>query len=226
MKISEHLYKQGPNGYAMYKHKGNWRESAVIRNGQLKPISDCLFGITGTLNHGKNTLAGLLNQIVFEHSKTEFAFGDEPKRLLHKIFPMWTIQHFYDRELKETVCPFYGISPRIAMTTFATGWMREQISSSRWIAEVEKQISNRYGNAYGRAIITDVRFNNEATCIKDKGGIIVRIKDPRKPDAPEDEPSEAGIADSFVDIDIENTGTIDDLAEKITILKDLFYLPK
>lgn len=223
--MSNNLYKQGPNGYALYFAKGDWRESASVRNDQLKPIKEAMIGITGTLNHGKNTLASLIQSRLVDTKRKEMAFGDAPKAMLQTVFPKWTSAHFHARGLKEVICPIYGISPRAAMTTFATGFMRNSLGLSRhWINLVEEDMET-LDRKPEDVIITDVRFNNEAAWVKSNDGFIIRIRDPRKL-IPTEEESEQGISAMFVDYVIENDGSIDDIVDKLLILKPLYYLPK
>lgn len=222
--MNSKLYKNGPNGYALYNHKNEWRESATVRNEQLVPIEACMVGIAGALNHGKNTLADVLNTWLFKDKKQNVAFGAVPKQILRQVFPLWSVNHFHDRQLKEKVCPIYKISPRQAMTTFATDWMRNTLDKDFWIKRLELELENLYLGA-GQVVVTDVRFNNEAGYILKNGGIIFRINDPRK-QIPTDEESEAGILDEHVTVDIMNDGSFEDLIETVKSLRGLYHLPK
>lgn len=218
------LYKKGSNGYALYQTKGAWRESATVRNTDLVAVTDSMIGISGALNHGKDTLHELINEHSVDIPRYRIAFGDAPKRMLLAVFPMWTDDHFNDRTLKERVCPYYGVSPRKAMTTFATDWMRNMLSVRRWINEADVAI-HAAGLHYSEVTITDVRFDNEAEWVLSNGGVVVRLVDPRKP-INTDEESEKGISEHLITISIVNDGTLQDLVDKVKELKHLYFLPK
>ena len=79
-------------------------------------------------------------------------------------------------------------------------------------------------------IITDVRFPNEAQAIKDRGGIVIRVKRPLdrlgnsklpklKHTSVTQHPSETALDDYDFDYVIENEGSIDELIQKIKQLK-------
>lgn len=61
--------------------------------------------------------------------------------------------------------------------------------------------------------ITDVRFDNEAKAIKDKGGIIVQIN--RELNNKDTHASEQPIHDSYVDIVIDNSTDLEDLYDSL-----------
>ena len=68
-------------------------------------------------------------------------------------------------------------------------------------------------------IITDVRFENEAQAIKDRGGIVIRVNRPRKGLRQEGiyvtHPSETALDNWAFDYVIENNGSIAELVEKV-----------
>ena len=79
-------------------------------------------------------------------------------------------------------------------------------------------------------IITDVRFPNEAQAIKDRGGIVIRVKRPLdrlgnsklpklKHTSVTQHPSETALDDYDFDYVIENEGSIEELVEKVKQLK-------
>jgi len=68
-----------------------------------------------------------------------------------------------------------------------------------------------------RWIIPDVRYNNEAKAIKDRGGIIIKVE--RDVGITDTHASEKGISDEYIDIVIDNNGSMEDLVEEVkTIL--------
>lgn len=70
---------------------------------------------------------------------------------------------------------------------------------------------------YPKWIIPDTRFDNEAQAIKDRGGIIIKVQ--RDVDTTDTHASEKGVSDKYVDIVIDNNGSMEDLVEEVkTIL--------
>lgn len=70
---------------------------------------------------------------------------------------------------------------------------------------------------YPKWIISDCRFNNEAEAIKSKGGVIIKVE--RDLDNQDSHKSEKGINDHYVDLVINNNGSIQDLITEVKRLK-------
>jgi hypothetical protein len=95
-----------------------------------------------------------------------------------------------------------------------TEWARQYISRSIWIDHLPDEL----------AVVTDVRahgdsteFKNiEAKAILDRGGIMIKVINPRKDHlAIREHSSEVGIDDLYIDYVIINDGTLEDLQEKV-----------
>ena len=76
-------------------------------------------------------------------------------------------------------------------------------------------------------VVDDIRYNNEAKFIKDKGGIIIKVDRP----APElrkvpKHSSENGIDDKYIDFTIANDSTLYDLRQKAYSIGDMYGLAK
>lgn len=70
-------------------------------------------------------------------------------------------------------------------------------------------------------VITDVRFENEALAIKDLDlpkTTIARVRRETALTPAMDHPSEAGISDHLVDHEVDNTGSLEDLKDQVSIL--------
>lgn len=95
-----------------------------------------------------------------------------------------------------------------------TEWGRQGIHEEFWIAPYLPD---------SNAVITDVRghgdseehLNIEAKAILDKGGVIVKVYDPRKGSVVRTHTSEAGISDEFITYTIENDGDLELLEDKV-----------
>jgi hypothetical protein len=64
-------------------------------------------------------------------------------------------------------------------------------------------------------VITDVRFDNEAQAVRDRGGRVVRIVRPGLEPLPGEHASEIGVTDDLVDEVVMNDRTVADLHSRI-----------
>jgi hypothetical protein len=89
------------------------------------------------------------------------------------------------RKWREEVDPYwsakfgYTITPRTMLQQFGTNVCREHLNDNIWINCTEKKIQNNQKNKLD-TIITDVRFPNEVTMIRNAGGRVFCVK--RGPD--------------------------------------------
>lgn len=80
-----------------------------------------------------------------------------------------------------------------------------------------KPIDEQTAIMWGRTpnwIITDCRFPNEAQAIKDKGGVVIRVTRPGE-NLADLHPSETSLDNWKFDYLLENTGSINDLKDKV-----------
>jgi hypothetical protein len=137
------------------------------------------------------------------------------------------LDSFYDRDKKEKPVDPFGISPRRMAQLFGTEFGREMINEDCWLMVANKAIDcarnmadlNRCGDKeatlYRGAVISDIRYDNEAQWFKDRYNTeILRIHRDGV-DAVESHSSEAGISDSLVDCEVYNSDTIEFLLSGI-----------
>ena len=149
-----------------------------------------LVGITGKKGVGKDTVAGILSK---KYGLKHLAFAD-PIREVGKVLG------FTDHEMcvdKEAYNEIWRVSWRMFAQQFGTDFMREKMYRLGWIKLMNAKIEK-----YKNVVISDVRFDNEAEEIKEKGGIILRIDDGIESD--DKHQSEKGIKDEYVDVTIFN----------------------
>jgi hypothetical protein len=91
------------------------------------------------------------------------------------------------------------------------GMAGRQYDPAAWIKYVELMIEHETDP--GLIVFTDVRFQNEADYVRNKGGIIVRIVRPGQ--SAENHESELNQSAVAADIEIVNGGSIEDLHNKI-----------
>lgn len=178
-----------------------------------------LIGIHGAAGAGKDT-AG--NYLVTNYNFVKRAFATPIKQMLSAIGI-----HEPDRDAKENVMPEWGFSYRRAAQLLGTEWGRK-LHDEIWINAMQFEL--RMLALSGQSVvITDVRFENEASMIRAKGGIIIHLLD-RSYDTAADSvkptwwdrllgrrkhKSEAGIEVQPDDWIITNSGTLKDLYDKL-----------
>lgn len=120
-----------------------------------------IIGVSGKRGSGKDTLSNYLVERGFK--KVSFA---APLKAHVRHFFGWTEEHT-DGKLKEVIDPRWGVSPRQAM--IAVGQFYRQFDPLFWVKLA-------FSNIPENAVISDVRFINEADYIKSQGGIIARLE--------------------------------------------------
>jgi len=136
-----------------------------------------LIGLVGRKFSGKDTL-GLY--LIKKYSFTRLAFADSLKNACKIIFGFSDSQ--INGDLKETIDPFWGHTPREILQKVGTDLFRNKlsdlcknISSDIWIKNIERQLESIDTT---NIVITDVRFPNEVDFIKKHGGITIKITRP------------------------------------------------
>ena len=149
-----------------------------------------IVGITGKKGAGKDTAADIISK---KYRLKHLAFAD-PIREVGKVLG------FTDHEMcvdKEAYNEIWRVSWRMFAQQFGTDFMREKMYRLGWIKLMNAKIEK-----YKNVVISDVRFDNEAEEIKEKGGKILRILSFDESD--DKHSSEKGIDDKYVDIGIMN----------------------
>lgn len=171
-----------------------------------------LIGIMGKKGHGKDTAA---DHLVQNHNFTKMAFATPLKEVCRHLFG-FSDEQLYGN-LKEDHDPFWDISPRTAMQFIGTDIVRNKIgdivpkaknNNDFWIMCFEKRYDDKKN-----IVISDVRFENEANFILEKGGFIIKIvRDIKSTDT---HISEAGCNSDKIKYIIENNGTLEHLYGKL-----------
>lgn len=101
-----------------------------------------------------------------------------------------------------------------------TDWGRQKINESFWIEPFLPDSDT---------IVTDVRGhgdseehrNIEAQAVINRGGLVIRVVDPRKGAVVRDHASEAGIEEQYINYTIVNEGSLKDLEDSV---RDFLYI--
>jgi hypothetical protein len=197
-----------------------------------------IIGVCGFIGSGKDTIADYL---VGFHGYRRDSFAGTLKDAVAAVFG-------WDRELlegrtpearawREQVDPWWAkrldmptLTPRWVLQYWGTEVCRKAFHDDIWIAALEARLSRRSDNT----VISDVRFPNEITSIRNAGGKIVWVKRGQLPEwydlavesntgtfnhmktaYPDIHVSETAWVGTDFDYEIDNNGTIDELYTNI-----------
>lgn len=164
-----------------------------------------IIALTGAATSGKGIVSKRLTDY---HDFFPTRFADPIKRMLAVGLGLSAEQ--LDGREKQTPMPdFGGLTPRHLMQTLGTEWGRRMVHSDVWVNAWRRHMST-YGD---RIVVDDLRFPNEAMCIRALGGTIWRVNRPSVPVM--DHVSERFIREIAVDREIQNASTISALAAAV-----------
>jgi hypothetical protein len=128
-----------------------------------------LLGLSGKRRTGKTTVA---NELAAHYAWNHYSLASTLKREVRELYGL-TWDHT-DGALKETPSEALGgKTPRQIMCEY--GAMKRQLDPAYWINRLADDILLRHQAQFQWAVISDVRFRNEADWIKKHGGYIVRL---------------------------------------------------
>ncbi len=155
-------------------------------------------GIAGLARSGKDTAADIL--MAYRKDFVRYSFAGPLKEMLATGLSLTDAQ--LNGAAKNVVDPRYGVTPRYMMQTLGTEWGREIVSPDLWL----KLVKNRVAAMACPVVIPDVRFEDEASFVRDNG-VLLHIQ--REGTGGDSHASEAGITPILgKDIVICNNGTI------------------
>lgn len=191
-----------------------------------------LIGLTGVMGSGKDTAGQFI--IDYIHSlrmrARRDAFADRLKvsaakaigfeladdaeciSLMNEIKVNGEITVRIPRDEQYTAPYEHTISGRSFLQYYGTEAHRDVFGYDFWVDAVLSGYDIREV-----LVVTDVRFDNEAQAVRDKGGVIWEVKRPGIRTA-HAHPSEQGVDPDLVDLTIVNDGTLDDLKSNVLTL--------
>jgi rhodanese-related sulfurtransferase len=190
-----------------------------------------IIGIVGNIGEGKDTVAEYL---VSKHDFKRESFANSLKDAVSAVFGWNRIllegQTSESRAWREQVDPWWAhrlnmpdLTPRLVLQLWGTEVARRSFHDDIWIASLE----NRLRQSNGNVVISDCRFPNEFSAIRNAGGIIVElaltgdlesIAILKEYKIHESEWAWYGL---HVDHVIDNNGTLDELYDKVTAIAKL-----
>lgn len=175
-----------------------------------------LVGLTGKAGVGKDTAANLFWT---HHSLQPYALAGPIKAALEA---MGFSREQYDKDgAKDEVILELGVSYRQLAQTLGTEWGRQQ-HPAFWLV-LAKRFFERFAYMSGM-VISDVRFENEATWVRDNGGTVIHVRGPARRSIAagrEGHASEAGVEAKPGDLILYNTATPQFLKEQIDTLMEV-----
>jgi hypothetical protein len=177
-----------------------------------------LFG--GRIGSGKDTAASVLKE-VFGFKQT--AFADNLKEVCSKLLNI-DLNHFYDRELKETPLPYWdNKTPRQILQKVGTDLLRDQFDTDVWVKALASKVKDNYGNY----VISDWRFPNEFSKLQELFPsckfITVEIRRPDILTGREEEQHKSENSKLDAQYVMYNDGSIQEFKEKVEVsFKRLF----
>jgi dephospho-CoA kinase len=181
--------------------------------------------ICGRARSGKDTVANYLEE---NYAFTKFAFADDMKQLLHKLFP-----HISDRPKPRRAYQVFGEGLRNldlpgAEHVWIDACMRKVNAHIWWHSEVDNRGAN--------VVITDLRMQLEYDYLRANGFTIIRVNSPEEnrmtraklsgddfTSTDLEHTTELDIEGFLVDAEIVNDGSLDDLKAQIDGLMAPIY---
>lgn len=180
-----------------------------------------LIGLSGKLQSGKDTVAGIIQDIMPGYWMTK-RFAGKLKQIVSLLTGI-PLEDLEDIAVKNSSLgpEWNNMSVRTLLQKVGTEAMRDVIHNDVWVNAL---FSDWERTKHLSWVITDVRFENEAKAIKERGGIVIRINRKGK-EYTGNHPSEISL-DNYQDFNhvVENDGDLVDLYSKIeTLLQPIIY---
>lgn len=121
-----------------------------------------VIGIVGYARSGKDTIADYLVQ---QHGYMKLTFAGPLKEACKAIFG-FSDEQLYGN-LKETQDEYWKISPRRTFQIVGTDLLRNCFGKEIWIMALHRQITDAITHGHTKFVISDVRYENELTYLKD-----------------------------------------------------------
>ena len=197
-----------------------------------------IIGINGYAGSGKDTVGEIIKQLQPYERWEIKKFAGKLKEVASIILGIPTAM-FEHQEFKKKTLPQMWSNHGMPMTVrdflqkLGTDGLREGLHPNTWVnalmTDYKEQVVNimndegyQLEDRYPNWVITDCRFPNEATAIKNQGGVIIRINRPGI-NAVNAHPSETSLDHWHFDYIIDNNEGIIELKHQVRdILKQVY----
>jgi len=161
-----------------------------------------LIGISGKKRSGKDTVGAMVVEWLNEHGfdAAQVAFADQLKEEVAKATGVNRRMQEMDKERWRPILQWWGVEFR-----------RHYFGQDYWVSKMTQKLLAMDEDL---AVVTDVRFRDEADFIRDSGGFVVRVE--RETGLQDGHSSETDL-DGYSEFQatLSNDGTLDDLEEKV-----------
>ena len=138
-----------------------------------------IIGICGFQGSGKDTIADYLCNIYgFKRDSFAATLKDAVAAVFGWDRELLEGRTTESRQWREQVDPWWAnrlnmpnLTPRLVLQRWGTEVARKSWHDDTWIASLE----NKLARAHNDIVITDVRFPNEITAVRNAGGIVIRV---------------------------------------------------
>jgi len=161
-----------------------------------------LIGISGKKRSGKDTVGAMVVEWLNEHGfdAAQVAFADQLKDEVAEATGVNRRMQEMDKERWRPILQWWGVEFR-----------RHYFGQDYWVSKMTQKLLAMDEDV---AVVTDVRFRDEADFIRDSGGFVVRVE--RETGLQDGHSSETDL-DGYSEFQatLSNDGTLDDLEEKV-----------
>lgn len=130
-----------------------------------------VIGVVGIAGSGKTLVS---KHLVNKHRFTRLRFAGPLKEMLKAGLGL-TDEHLDGAMKSEPLPELGGVTPRHLMQTLGTEWGRKLVHPELWTHRLRYLIEQQDDGLF---VVDDVRFPNEAACIRSVGGVLWRVVRP------------------------------------------------
>lgn len=180
-----------------------------------------VIGLVGKKRSGKDTAADWMTKGCPLSAK--IAFADPLKNAMVALLGCKSVEDMEAEFGKEDPIPFLGgVSLRKMYQTLGTEWGRRLIHSHLWIKLMDRRLDQLEKEGFELVVVSDVRFENEAEYLRNRGARMVHIV---RPDPQELKPwwtrwrthaSEKGVKPERWETVIHNDSTLEAFRRKLS----------
>jgi dephospho-CoA kinase len=180
-------------------------------------MSNIIIGVLGRKGSGKDTIS---DHIIKKYNYEKMQFAEPLKSICKTLFNFSDEQVYGD--LKETIDPAWGVTPRHVLQYIGTNMFRNhikelfpEIGNNFWVNLIKiKYLKKCESSNNVKVIVSDVRFQNEIDIIHQLNGKVIKLTRPSLTNNDEHE-SEKNIDNLNGDFTIINDGSLEELYSKV-----------